>query len=172
LSLAEEVNFDDFAQIKEDLSGTDIKAMCTEAGLIVFRERRMKEPWKISLKLKTRFCISKRETYQMDCISENQDKCAKLQKYTYPSGLVVFLNRLTWEIKNILCIFLICSLCFCVALRNLRTVLDFGIITINQLIFTYFLVFNAYRVMKLVLFDILNHFRSVHYQDYLIQRDL
>ena len=27
---------------KDDLSGADIKAMCTEAGLIALRERRMK----------------------------------------------------------------------------------------------------------------------------------
>ena len=29
-------------QSKDDLSGADIKAMCTEAGLIALRERRMK----------------------------------------------------------------------------------------------------------------------------------
>ena len=29
-------------QTKDDLSGADIKAMCTEAGLIALRERRMK----------------------------------------------------------------------------------------------------------------------------------
>lgn len=32
----------DLIQIKDDLSGADLKAMCTEAGLIALRERRMK----------------------------------------------------------------------------------------------------------------------------------
>ena len=32
----------DLIQMKDDLSGADIKAMCTEAGLIALRERRMK----------------------------------------------------------------------------------------------------------------------------------
>lgn len=42
MSMAEEVKFDDFVHIKDDLSGADIKAMCTEAGLLALRERRMK----------------------------------------------------------------------------------------------------------------------------------
>lgn len=42
MSLAEDVNMEEFVMSKEDLSGADIKAICTESGLIALRERRMK----------------------------------------------------------------------------------------------------------------------------------
>jgi len=42
MTLAEDVNFDDIVLVKDDLSGADIKAICTEAGLMALRERRMK----------------------------------------------------------------------------------------------------------------------------------
>lgn len=42
MSLAEDVDIEQFIQSKDDLSGADIKAICTEAGLLALRERRMK----------------------------------------------------------------------------------------------------------------------------------
>ena len=42
MSLSEDVNLEEFVQAKDDLSGADIKAICTEAGLLALRERRMK----------------------------------------------------------------------------------------------------------------------------------
>ena len=42
MSLAEDVNIEEFILAKDDLSGADIKAICTEAGLLALRERRMK----------------------------------------------------------------------------------------------------------------------------------
>jgi 26S proteasome regulatory subunit T2 len=42
MTLAEDVNLEEFVMTKEDLSGADIKAVCTEAGLLALRERRMK----------------------------------------------------------------------------------------------------------------------------------
>ena len=36
------VDIEEFVQAKEDLSGADIKAICSEAGLLALRERRMK----------------------------------------------------------------------------------------------------------------------------------
>merc|ERR1712178_636797 len=42
MTLADDVNLDDLIQVKDDLSGADIKAICTEAGLLALRERRMK----------------------------------------------------------------------------------------------------------------------------------
>ncbi|XP_035686773.1 26S proteasome regulatory subunit 4 isoform X2 [Branchiostoma floridae] len=42
MTLAEDVNLEDFIMAKDDLSGADIKAICTEAGLMALRERRMK----------------------------------------------------------------------------------------------------------------------------------
>lgn len=42
MSLAEDVNIEEFVMSKEELSGADIKAICTEAGLLALRERRMK----------------------------------------------------------------------------------------------------------------------------------
>jgi 26S proteasome regulatory subunit T2 len=38
----ENVNLEEFIEAKDDLSGADIKAMCTEAGLLALRERRMR----------------------------------------------------------------------------------------------------------------------------------
>jgi 26S proteasome regulatory subunit T2 len=42
MSLTEDVDLEEFIQAKDDLSGADIKAICTEAGLLALRERRMK----------------------------------------------------------------------------------------------------------------------------------
>ena len=40
MSLAPDVDFKTFSDDKEDLSGADIKAICTEAGLLALRDRR------------------------------------------------------------------------------------------------------------------------------------
>lgn len=42
MSLADDVVFEDLVSAKDDISGADIKAICTEAGLLALRERRMK----------------------------------------------------------------------------------------------------------------------------------
>eukprot|EP00758_Cryptobia_borreli_P002815 Tbor_TRINITY_DN3310_c0_g1::TRINITY_DN3310_c0_g1_i1::g.23501::m.23501/K03062/PSMC1, RPT2; 26S proteasome regulatory subunit T2 len=42
MSLAEDVNIGDFIQTKDEMSGADVKAICTEAGLLALRDRRMK----------------------------------------------------------------------------------------------------------------------------------
>ena len=42
MSLAEDVELEEFITMKDDLSGADIKAVCTEAGLLALRERRMR----------------------------------------------------------------------------------------------------------------------------------
>ncbi|EMR70527.1 26S protease regulatory subunit [Eutypa lata] len=42
MSLNEDVDLDEFIAQKDDLSGADIKAICSEAGLLALRERRMR----------------------------------------------------------------------------------------------------------------------------------
>lgn len=42
MSLSEDVDLEEFVMAKDDLSGADIKAICSEAGLLALRERRMK----------------------------------------------------------------------------------------------------------------------------------
>ena len=42
MSLSEDVNLEEFIHAKDELSGADVKAICTEAGLLALRERRMK----------------------------------------------------------------------------------------------------------------------------------
>ena len=42
MSLNEDVDLEEFVMAKDDLSGADIKAVCTEAGLLALRERRMR----------------------------------------------------------------------------------------------------------------------------------
>jgi len=42
MSLAEDVDLEEFVMAKDDMSGADIKAVATEAGLLALRERRMR----------------------------------------------------------------------------------------------------------------------------------
>lgn len=42
MSLAPDVDLEEFITSKEDISGADVKAICTEAGLLALRERRMR----------------------------------------------------------------------------------------------------------------------------------
>jgi len=42
MSLNEDVELEEFITQKDDLSGADIKAICSEAGLMALRERRMR----------------------------------------------------------------------------------------------------------------------------------
>lgn len=41
MNLSADVDLEEFVMTKDDLSGADIKAVCTEAGLLALRERRM-----------------------------------------------------------------------------------------------------------------------------------
>lgn len=41
MSLSSDVDLEEYVMAKDDLSGADIKAVCTEAGLLALRERRM-----------------------------------------------------------------------------------------------------------------------------------
>jgi len=42
MTLGADVKEEEIITSKDDLSGADIKAVCTEAGLLALRERRMK----------------------------------------------------------------------------------------------------------------------------------
>lgn len=42
MNLASDVDLEEFVHSKDELSGADIKAVCTEAGLLALRERRMR----------------------------------------------------------------------------------------------------------------------------------
>merc|ERR1711959_546157 len=42
MTLSDDVNLEEFVVAKDDLSGADIKAICSEAGMLALRERRMK----------------------------------------------------------------------------------------------------------------------------------
>lgn len=42
MTLADDVDLEEYILAKDDLSGADIKAVCTEAGLLALRERRMR----------------------------------------------------------------------------------------------------------------------------------
>ena len=62
MNLSEDVNLEEFVMSKEDLSGADIKAMCTEAGLLALRERRMKVSQEEFRKAKDYVQYKKKET--------------------------------------------------------------------------------------------------------------
>lgn len=42
MSLSEDVDLEEFINQKDDLSGADIRAICSESGLMALRERRMR----------------------------------------------------------------------------------------------------------------------------------
>lgn len=42
MTLSEDVDLEEYIMAKDELSGADIKAVCTEAGLLALRERRMR----------------------------------------------------------------------------------------------------------------------------------
>ncbi|CAL9193233.1 unnamed protein product [Musa hybrid cultivar] len=42
MTLANNVNLEEFVMTKDEFSGADIKTICTESGLLALRERRMK----------------------------------------------------------------------------------------------------------------------------------
>lgn len=69
MSLTDDVRFDEFVHIKDDLSGADIKAMCTEAGLLALRERRMR--------------------VTLDDFTKAKDKVLYLKKGDVPEGLYI-----------------------------------------------------------------------------------
>jgi 26S proteasome regulatory subunit T2 len=69
LAHATQVNLDEIVGTKDDLTGADMKAICTEAGLLALRERRMK--------------------VQMKDFEEAKEKTLKLKRGNIPDGLYI-----------------------------------------------------------------------------------
>jgi 26S proteasome regulatory subunit T2 len=69
MSLNEDVNIEEFVMGKDELTGADIKAMCSEAGLIALRERRMK--------------------INMEDFRKSKDKVLYRKKGNIPDGLYI-----------------------------------------------------------------------------------
>lgn len=69
MNLDEDVNLEEFIMAKDELSGADIKAMCSESGLIALRERRMK--------------------VTMADFRKSKDKCLYRKKGNIPDGLYI-----------------------------------------------------------------------------------
>jgi len=67
MSLAEDVDLEEFVMAKDELSGADIKAICTEAGLLALRERRMR--------------------VTMDDLRKAKDKALYRKKGSEPAGM-------------------------------------------------------------------------------------
>lgn len=61
MTLADDVDMEEFVMSKDDLSGADIKAICTEAGLFALRERRMRVIAEDFQKAKERVLYQKKE---------------------------------------------------------------------------------------------------------------
>merc|ERR1712087_902757 len=60
MTLAEDVDLEKFVMSKDELSGADIKAVCTEAGMLALRERRMKVCQEDFVKAKEKALYSKK----------------------------------------------------------------------------------------------------------------
>ena len=69
MTLAADVDISELVMAKDDFSGADIKAMCTEAGLLALRERRMK--------------------VTMEDFRKSKDKCLYRKKGNIPEGLYI-----------------------------------------------------------------------------------
>jgi len=69
MNLAADVNLEEFVMARDELSGADIKAMCSESGLIALRQRRMK--------------------VSMDDFRKSKDKCLYRKKGNIPDGLYI-----------------------------------------------------------------------------------
>eukprot|EP00437_Effrenium_voratum_P041879 CAMPEP_0181477012 /NCGR_PEP_ID=MMETSP1110-20121109/41999_1 /TAXON_ID=174948 /ORGANISM="Symbiodinium sp., Strain CCMP421" /LENGTH=449 /DNA_ID=CAMNT_0023602305 /DNA_START=66 /DNA_END=1415 /DNA_ORIENTATION=+ len=63
MTLADDVNLEEFVVAKDDLSGADIKAICTEAGMLALRERRMKVTQADMRKAKEKALYKKKGSY-------------------------------------------------------------------------------------------------------------
>ncbi|KAE8679661.1 26S protease regulatory subunit 4-like protein [Hibiscus syriacus] len=61
MTLADDVNLEEFVMTKDEFSGADIKAICTEAGLLALRERRMKVTHADFKKAKEKVMFKKKE---------------------------------------------------------------------------------------------------------------
>jgi len=61
MTLSDDVDLEEFVMSKDDLSGADIKAICTEAGLFALRERRMRVVGEDFSKAKERVLYRKNE---------------------------------------------------------------------------------------------------------------
>ncbi|KAI3996373.1 hypothetical protein MKX01_026841 [Papaver californicum] len=61
MTLADDVNLEEFVMTKDEFSGADIKAICTEAGLLALRERRMKVTHSDFKKAKEKVMYKKKE---------------------------------------------------------------------------------------------------------------
>ncbi|CAA6672210.1 unnamed protein product [Spirodela intermedia] len=61
MTLSDDVNLEEFVMTKDEFSGADIKAICTEAGLLALRERRMKVTHVDFKKAKEKVMFKKKE---------------------------------------------------------------------------------------------------------------
>lgn len=61
MNLADDVSVDEIIPNKNDLSGADIKALCTEAGLLALRERRMRVTMRDFIEAKEKILYRKSE---------------------------------------------------------------------------------------------------------------
>merc|ERR1712083_354627 len=61
MTLSDDVNLEEFVVAKDELSGADIKAVCTEAGMLALRERRMKVMHEDMRKAKEKALYKKQE---------------------------------------------------------------------------------------------------------------
>jgi 26S proteasome regulatory subunit T2 len=61
MTLSDDVNLEEFVMTKDEFSGADIKAICTEAGLLALRERRMKVTQADFKKAKEKVMYKKKE---------------------------------------------------------------------------------------------------------------
>lgn len=68
MTLSEDVDLEKFVMAKDELSGADIKAVCTEAGMLALRERRMKVCQEDFVKAKEKALYRKKGTFAKESV--------------------------------------------------------------------------------------------------------
>lgn len=66
MNLASDVDLDEIITAKDELSGADIKALCTEAGLMALRERQMEVTAKMFATAKDKILYKKKDDVPED----------------------------------------------------------------------------------------------------------
>uniref|UniRef100_A0A0D9X381 AAA+ ATPase domain-containing protein n=1 Tax=Leersia perrieri TaxID=77586 RepID=A0A0D9X381_9ORYZ len=109
MTLADDVNLEEFVMTKDEFSGADIKAICTEAGLLALRERRMKVTHADFKKAKEKVMFKKKEGVPEGLYIVGLIACIVESITVTPANLtinvvvvcVVYLSRLKAFLKGI-----------------------------------------------------------------------
>ena len=83
MSLGDDVDLDEFISQKDDLSGADIRAICTEAGLMALRERRMRVQMEDFRAARERIMKTKTDQGPLEGLYLIKHACANSKRFNF-----------------------------------------------------------------------------------------